>query len=159
MAEPTPPPSRRRPRRPGLLASLALVVAVLLCGGGGTTAFIVVQQEQPRGGDEPRDAIEGFLEEVFTNHSAAGAAQYVCPQARDAEHLNELVTRVAEFQDRFNEPRTRWEYPPVEEDGRRAAATVTLTLTTADEQEATRKVRLLLVEIRGWWVCDAEPAS
>jgi hypothetical protein len=136
-----------------------LALAVVLCGGGGTTAFIVVQDRQARGGDEPRDAIEGFLEQVFTHHSAAGAAQYVCPRSRDPEHLNELVSRVAEFQGRYNEPRTRWAYPTVERDGRTAEVTVTLTLTTADEQVSNRDVRLMLVEIRGWWVCDAEPVG
>jgi hypothetical protein len=77
-AEPSRPKRRRR-----ALISLALVATVLLCAGGGVVAYLLVRDAQPRGEAAPSGAIEGFLTAVFTDHSAQGAAGYVCPDARD----------------------------------------------------------------------------
>ena len=43
---------------------------------------------------------------------------------------------------------------PIRPSGRQASAEVTLTMTTLNEQVSSRAVTLLLVEDRGWWVCD-----
>jgi hypothetical protein len=153
-----PPPAPPRKRRSGLIIGVVLAAVFTLCAGGGVAAFLLVQNAQPRGAAAPHEAIEGFLTAVFADFSAAAAAAHVCPAVRDESELNKLVTQVRSFAERFAEPRTTWEYPPVQASGGQAEATVTLTLRTDFEQVATKQIRLLLVDDRGWWVCDAESA-
>jgi len=154
-----PPAQTPRKRRTGLIISIVLAAVVLLCGGGGITAYLLVQNAQPRGATEPKAAIEGFLTAVFTNHNSIEAANFVCPAARDDNELAHLVSDVKVFEEKYASPRTRWEYPPVQPDGKQASATVKLTLTTDNDQIAEKQIRLLLVDDRGWWVCDVEAAT
>ena len=79
---------------------------------------------------------------------------YVCERARDESELDQVVFGVKTFEKDYPSPRTTWTYPPIVPQGSTAAASVTLTLTTANEQVATKQVRLLLVHDRGWFVCD-----
>ena len=82
------------------------------------------------------------------------AGRYVCKPARDDAELERIVFEVEQYEQSYAGARTTWAYPPIHTEGRRAVAEVTLTVTTANEQVATRPVTLLLVDDRGWWVCD-----
>jgi len=154
-----PPAQPPRRRRTGMIISILLAAVVLLCGGGGITAYLLVQNAQPRGATEPKAAIEGFLTAVFTNHDSFEAANFVCPAARDKNELAHLVSDVKMFEEKYSSPRTGWDYPPVQPDGKQASATVKLTLTTDNDQIAEKQILLLLVDDRGWWVCDVEAAT
>ncbi len=148
-----------RKRRTGLIISIVLAAALMLCGGGGVAAYLIVQNAQPSGSTDPAAAIEGFLTAVFTEHDAVMAAKYVCPTARDEKQLEQLVFEVKTFEEKYESARTSWQYDPVQPAGVEARATVKLTLTTQYEQVAEKQIRLLLVDQRGWWVCDVEAAS
>lgn len=138
---------------------MVLAVALLLCAGGGVTAFFLVQNAQPRGAENPTAAVDGFLRAVFTEHDAEGAASYVCARSRDADDLTKLIETVREQERQFESPRTTWQTEPVQTGDHRATADVTLTLTTGDERVAQRQIKLLLIDQRGWWVCDVTAAS
>jgi hypothetical protein len=152
-----PAPSPARIRRPALTMSLVFTLMVALCLGGGLVSFVVVQSAEPRGTPSPEAAVEGFLRAIFTEHSANSAAGFVCSDIRDNKELARLVFEVKAFERRYASPRTTWTYPPVQRTGaREASADVTLTLTTQVDQVAEKEIRLLLVDDRGWWVCDVE---
>jgi hypothetical protein len=136
---------------------MLLTLMLFLCGGGGTAAFVLVQDAQPRGPSTAGDAVEGFLNAVFVNHDANGVARFVCAEVRDEEQLAKLVLEVRTFQGRYESPRVTWTYPPPRPgDTREASVPVVLTMRTANDQVASKELRLLLVEARGWWVCDVE---
>ena len=109
-----------------------------------------------QGTAEPAAAVEGFLTAVFTRKDARDAAEFVCPRTRDLAELERLIDQVKEFERQFNAPRTTWDYPQPQPNRGRADATVRLTLTTANFQVAKKEIRVLLVDDRGWWVCDIE---
>ena len=150
-----PPPARRRP-----MLVLGIVVALLaVLGGAGGAAYVLINGRDT-GPATPAEAVDGFLDAVYTTHSAKVAAGYVCERARDESELDQVVFGVKTFEKDYPSPRTTWTYPPIVPQGSTAAAAVTLTLTTANEQVATKQVRLLLVHDRGWFVCDVvETAS
>jgi hypothetical protein len=145
-------------RRAGPLAALALAVVIFLCAGGGTTAYFLVMNAQPRGSANPKAAVDGFLRAVFTEHDVDSAASYVCARARDSRDLAKLIDTVREQESQYSSPRTTWQTDPVQTDDHQARAKVTLTLTTGDERVAERDITLLLVDERGWWVCDVAAA-
>jgi len=144
-----PPPARRRP-----MLVLGIVVALLaVLGGAGGAAYVLINV-RGTGPATPADAVEGFLDAVFTTHSAKDAADFVCERSRDEAELDQVVFGVKTFEKDYPSARTTWTYPPIAPQGDTAAAAVTLTLTTANEQVATKQIRLLLVNDRGWFVCD-----
>jgi hypothetical protein len=144
-----PPPARRRP-----MLVLGIVVALLaVLGGAGGAAYVLINV-RGTGPATPADAVEGFLDAVFTTHSAKDAADFVCERSRDEAELDQVVFGVKTFEKDYPSARTTWTYPPIVPQGDTAAAAVTLTLTTANEQVATKQIRLLLVNDRGWFVCD-----
>jgi hypothetical protein len=146
-----PPPTRRRPL---LMVGLVLALAVVLAGGGGLTYLLV--NERNAGSPAPADAVEGFLDAVYTKHSGKDAATFVCPRARDESELDQVVFGVKTFEKDYPSPRTSWTYPGIRPTGQQATAIVTLTLTTANEQVSEKSVTLLLVDDHGWWVCDVQ---
>jgi hypothetical protein len=149
----------RPARRPGLIASLILGLAVALCIGGGLEAFALVQDAQPRGSTDPKVAVDGFLSAVFSSHSPAAAADFVCSRNRNVEELTKMVERIRAFEEQFESPRTSWDTQDVEVNGRSAATTVRLRLTVDAAQVAEERLRLKLVEQRGWFVCEVEQAG
>jgi hypothetical protein len=64
------------------------------------------------------------------------------------------VLAVSQQEAGYTAAHTTWRYPAIRPEGRQAAAQVTLTMTTANQQVASRQVTLLLVDHRGWSVCD-----
>jgi hypothetical protein len=151
-------PATGGPHRAGPLAALALAVVMLLCAGGGVSAYFLVMNAQPRGSADPKAAVDGFLRAVFTEHDVDSAASYVCARARDSRDLTKLIDTVREQESQYSSPRTTWQAEPVQTGDHQARANVTLTLTTGDERVAERHVTLLLVDQRGWWVCDVAAA-
>jgi hypothetical protein len=149
-----PPPARRRPQ-----VVLAAVVALLVVLGGGVLGTYALVTGRMAGSSSPADAVEGFLEAVFTKHSGEDAAAFVCPRARNQSELDQVVFGVKTFEKDYPSPRTTWSYPTIRPDGQQARAAVTLTLTTANEQVSEKRVTLLLVDDRGWWVCDVQVAT
>jgi hypothetical protein len=148
-------PPRRRRRRPSLLLGLIIALVVVLAGGA-TAAFILVGPSSSRGSATPAEAVEGFLDAIYGKHSAKDAARFVCERARNDAELDQIVFAVKTFEQEFTSPRTTWAYPAIQPNGRQATTTVTLTMTTANEQVSERRLTLLLVDDRGWWVCDVE---
>jgi hypothetical protein len=78
----------------------------------------------------------------------------VCERARDDTDLEQIVFRVKQSEEAYTAARTTWTYPPIRPVGQQATAEVTLTMTTLNEQVASQTITLLLVDDRGWWVCD-----
>jgi hypothetical protein len=146
-----PPPARRRPL---LLVGIVLTLVVVLAGGG-TAAYLLVNGRNA-GAAAPADAVEGFLDAVYTKHSGEDAARFVCPRARNESELDQVVFGVKTFEKDYPSPRTSWAYPQIHPNGQEATALVTLTLVTANEQVAEKRITLLLVDDRGWWVCDVQ---
>jgi hypothetical protein len=141
----------RRRRRPGF-ALIAVLVA--LVGVGVVTTSMVAGLPNWSGANSPEQAVDGFLAAVYDTHDPHEAGRFVCERARDDQELDRLVQRVSQQAEEYPGSRTTWAYPPIQREGRTAAAEVTLTLTTANEQVATQAVTLLLVDDGGWWVCD-----
>jgi len=143
--------TRRRRRRPGF-ALIAVLVA--LVGVGVVTTSVLAGLPGSSGANSPEQAVDGFLAAIYETHDPHVAGRYVCERARDDEELDRLVQRVSQQAEEYPGSRTTWAYPPIRREGRTAAAEVTLTLTTPNEQVASREVTFLLVDDGGWWVCD-----
>ena len=158
MPPPFPPRAARARSAPSAaVVTVVFAVLLMLCLAGGTVSFLVVQSLEPRGTSTPEAALEGFLQAVFVDRDADRAADFVCADTRDDKQLARLVFEVRAFSSQNESASTRWSYPGVERTGRReASADVTLSLSTSDEQVTEKKVRLLLVDDRGWWVCEAK---
>ena len=148
------PPRRRR--RPPLILGL-IIALVLVLAGGATAAFVLIGPSSSRGSASPGEAVEGFLDAIYGKHSARDAARFVCERARNDAELDQIVFGVKTFEQEFTSPRTTWVYSAIQPNGRQATATVTLTMSTANEQVSERRLTLLLVDDRGWWVCDVQP--
>jgi hypothetical protein len=148
-----------RRRRAGLLAGLLLSLLIVVCLAGGTGAYLLVQHAQPVGSTQPQAAVDGFLGAVFTDHDPDKAGEFVCARARDPRDLQRLVEKVSEVEERYRSPRTTWQIGPTRRGDHEASVPVRLTLTTGDDQVAEHEITLLLVDQRGWWVCDVEAAG
>jgi hypothetical protein len=156
---PGPVAAKPGPRRvgPAALATAVFITVLALCLGGGAVSFFVVQSLEPRGTATPESALEGFLRAVFVDRDADRAADFVCADNRNDEELARLVFEVRTFTSRYSSADTRWTYPGVRRTGKReASADVTLTLSTVDQRVSEKRVRLLLVDDSGWWVCEVE---
>lgn len=147
------PPAPRRP----VLGVVVAVVAVLLVAGGLTTTWLLVGAGS-RGTATPEQAVDGFLSGIFVTHDPADAGRYVCQRARDEAELAQIVFLVKQNEEAYTAARTTWSHPPILREGRQASAEVTLTMTTLSEQASSRTITLLLVDDRGWWVCDVRTA-
>ena len=150
------PPKLRR--RPSLLLGLIIALVVVLAGGA-TAAFLLVGPASSRGSATPANAVEGFLDAIYGKHSAKDAARFVCARARNDAELDQIVFGVKTLEHEFTAPQTTWVYPEIHPTGQQATANVTLTMRTANEQVAEKQLTLLLVDDRGWWVCDVQTAS
>jgi hypothetical protein len=147
-----PPKPRRRPSLVlGLVIALVLVIA-----GGATAAFVLIGPASSRGSASPQQAVDGFLDGIYAKHSAKDAGRFVCERARNDQELDQIVFGVKTFEQEFLSARTTWSYPEIRPAARQATASVTLTMTTANEQVAEKQITLLLVDDRGWWVCDVQ---
>jgi hypothetical protein len=129
-------------------------VAVALLGAVVVATYLLAGSLGGRGSDTPEQAVDGFLAAIYDARDPQAAGTFVCDSARDAAELDQIVFQVSQNEETYTGARTTWSYPPISADGGRAAADVTLTMTTANEQVASRLVTLILVDDGGWWVCD-----
>jgi hypothetical protein len=127
---------------------------VALLGVVAVVAYLLAGSLTGRGADSPEEAVDGFLSAIYEARDPRAAGAFVCDSARDDDTLDQIVFQVAQHEQAYTGARTTWSYPPIRTEGRRGAADVTLTMTTANEQVATRLVTLILVDAGGWWVCD-----
>lgn len=149
-----PAPPRRR--RAVLIASVALAVTLVLCLVGGVSAFLVVHNlDTGEGATDPVAAVDGFLKAVYTEQNPEKAAGLVCAEARDHDRIERKIQEVVDYARRYADPRYRWTEPQLDEqDSERAIVSTTLTVLTADERTADQRLRFIVVEKTGWWVCD-----
>jgi type II secretory pathway pseudopilin PulG len=129
-------------------------VLVALVGVGVVTTSVIAGLPSSSGANTPEQAVDGFLAAIYETQDARAAGRFVCERARDDAELDRIVLRVSQQAEEYPGSRTTWAYPPIRREGRTAAAEVTLTLTTANEQVASRELTFLLVDDGGWWVCD-----
>jgi hypothetical protein len=148
------PPVLRR-RRPWLVIGSIIALIVVLAGGA-TAAFVLIGPASSRGSGTPAEAVDGFLDGIYAKHSAKDAGRFVCERARNDQELDQIVFGVKTFEQEYTSARTTWSYPDIRPAGGQAEARVTLRMTTANEQVATKEITLLLVDDRGWWVCDVQ---
>jgi hypothetical protein len=144
------PPRPRRRRRGFQLFAVAvtLLAAVLVA------TYVLAGQSAERGANSPDQAVEGFLTNIFDAHDATAAGTFVCASARNDDELSRTVLQAIVQEQGYTGAQTTWSYPPIRTEGRRAAADVALTMTTANEQVASKSITVLLVDDNGWWVCD-----
>lgn len=141
---------RRRGRGFALITLLVTLVSAAV-----VTTYVTIGLPSASGAHRPDEAVDGFLAAIYDRHDPRAAGRFVCEVARDDAELDRIVQLVGEQAQAYPGSRTTWTYPAIEPDNRTAAAEVTLTLTTANEQVATRVVTLLLVDDGGGWrVCD-----
>lgn len=145
----------RRPRRSRRRGFALITLLVALVSAGVVTTYVLAGLPSASGANRPEQAIEGFLAAIYDTHDPREAGQFVCESARDDAELDRIVLRVSQQAEAYPGSQTTWTYPEIRTEGRAAAADVTLTLTTANDQVATRVVTLLLVDDGGGWrVCD-----
>ena len=68
----------------------------------------------------------------------------------------QMEAGVKNMEKEYAAARVTWAYDPIVPAGGQASVPLTLTLTTANDQVATSRVTVLLVDDRGWWVCDVQ---
>jgi hypothetical protein len=144
-------PPRPRRRRLGIVL---VVILLAIFAGGIATTVVLLGPSGSRGTATPEQAVDGFLTAIYGTHDARAAARHVCPRARDDAELEQIVFRVKQSDEAYTAARTTWSYPAIQPSGQQATADVTLTMTTLNEQVSSRTITLLLVDDRGWWVCD-----
>jgi hypothetical protein len=143
-------PPRRRWRPP---LAVWIVLLVLTVAGAIVSAFIYIGPASARGTRTPNEAVDGFLTGIYTTHNAREAGRYVCAGSRDDAELDQIVFDARNAQKEYTAAKVTWAYPPITPTETTATVPVTLTLTTANDQVATREVTFVLVDQRGWWVC------
>jgi hypothetical protein len=141
-----------RPRRRVL--GIVLVVTLLIFAGGIAATWALLGPGGARGAGSPAAAVDGFLSGIYETRDARATARYVCERARDDAELEQIIFQVKQNEEAYTAARTTWSYPPIHPSGGQASAEVTLTMTTLNEQVSSRVITLLLVDDRGWWVCD-----
>lgn len=150
-----PVPGREPPRPHRRRRGFTVIgVAVALLGVVVVAAYLLAGSLGGRGADTPEQAVDGFLSAIYETRDPHAAGTFVCDSARDEATLEQIVFQVTQHEQAYTGARTTWSYPPIRTEGRRGAADVTLTMTTANEQVASRLVTLVLVDAGGWWVCD-----
>ncbi|MFC7482076.1 hypothetical protein ACFQX7_21460 [Luedemannella flava] len=127
-------------------------VFVVLLAGAGVGGYFVIQASQPKGEATPAAAAKGFLASIYKDHSATGAARFVCKAARDDAKIRSVVDNVRAYEQTYDSPTVTWTDPEITNGTGKADATVTVKMSTADGRVAEKKLQLALVEDRGWWV-------
>src|SRR5690606_25963731 len=118
-------------------------VAVALLGVVVVATYLLAGSLSGRGADTPEEAVDGFLSATYEARDPRAAGTFVCESARDEATLDQIVFQVTLHEQAYTGARTTWSYPPIRTEGHRAAADVTLTMTTANEQVASRLVTLI----------------
>jgi hypothetical protein len=151
-------PARRRSAV--AIASIVLGVALLLCAGGGTGAYFLITRVGSHGRPTPSQAVDGFLDAVFRQRDAEKASAFVCNESRDTAALKHKINELREYADRYRSPHFTWATPRVESRrGNTATLTVPVTVVTADDRTAQKKLSFIAVRESGWYVCEVRDAG
>jgi hypothetical protein len=151
---PAPPPPKKK--RGVLIAVIAVAALLVLCGGGGVAALLATQHSSGgKGQATAYAAVQGFLTAVYQDGDATKAATYVCNTARDRAKLTKKINEIKQQNATYDTPKYSWT-PPSTDSSRtnEAILSTTITLTTANEQTATQKLRFVATRNNGWWVCE-----
>jgi len=153
----TPPyyPAEPRRRRGLRAISLVLVLLVLIGGAIATIGYFVSHGQDDTGPATPQAAVEDFLRAVYVDQSSTKAAALTCPAARDPKRLTAKIDEVRQQNRQYDTPKYSWGAPKTEETGPdRAVLSTTVTLATANAQQAVQQLRFTLTKSKGWFVCD-----
>jgi hypothetical protein len=153
------PPAKKK--RGVLIAVLVAAALLVLCGGGGTAAFLATRNSSGgKGQASAIEAVQGFLTAVYQDMDATKAATYVCKTARDKAKLTRKVSEIQRQNATYDTPKYTWTTPGTEQNKTdEAILSTTITLTTANEQSATQKLRFVATKNNGWWVCEVTQTS
>jgi hypothetical protein len=153
---PQPAPRRRGP----LIAVIVLVVLIVLAGGGLAIAYLLHRNADGVGRNSASSAAQGFLEAVYVQQDAKKAAPFVCSAARDTKKLNAKINEIKQQDQQYEGPKYTWsDLATVSSTKNHAVISTTVTLTTANVQKATEKLKLTVVKSNGWFVCDVQQQS
>jgi hypothetical protein len=149
---PTPPPAKSH--RGLWIAVIALIVVVL--GGGGTAIALVLNRPSDgTGRPSAESAVQDFLQAIYVDQNPTKAEPLVCAAARDKQKLAAKVDEIKQQDKQYESPKYTWTNPKTDESGSdRAVLSTTVTLTTANVQRATQKLRIIAIHSSGWFVCD-----
>jgi flagellar basal body-associated protein FliL len=151
---PADPPKRRR----GLIIVLVILVVVVVLGGGGAgAAYFLTRGQDGIGRPTPQAAVEDFLHAVYVDQNATKAAALTCHDARDPKKIAAKIDEISQQNKQYDAPRYTWGTPSTDQPGQdRAVLSTTVTLNTANSQQATQKLKFIVVHSEGWFVCDVQ---
>jgi hypothetical protein len=155
------PPEPPKKKRGALIAAIVVVALVVLCGGGGVATYLLTRNSSGgKGQATALDAVQGFLTAVYQDMDPTKAATFVCRDARDKAKLTKKVDEIKKQSAGYDTPKYDWSPPTTEQTrANEAILSTTVTLTTANEQSATQKLRFVATRNNGWWVCEITQTS
>jgi hypothetical protein len=150
---PTPPAKRRVL----LIASIVVVLLVVVGGAVAAGGYLLTRDRDGVGQPSPQAAVESFLRAVYLDQNPAKVATLVCQAARDPKKIAAKIAEVKQQDQQYDSPKYSWGAPTTEHSGSaRAVLSTTVTLTTANVQQASQKLTFTLIRSTGWFVCDVK---
>jgi flagellar basal body-associated protein FliL len=155
--QPAPPPKKSR----ALLVTLIVVALLVVLGGGGIGVYFATQpKETGKGQASPTLAVDGFLTAVFKNQDPNQAANFVCAHSLKKDKLTAKIKEIKDQGRKYDSPRYTWNAPTVDKtDKSEATLSVTVKLSTADEQAAQQNLKIITTKGDGWFVCEVSQVS
>ncbi len=146
------------PRRRGLLITvIVLVVLVILGGGGLAVVYLLNRGSDGIGKSSPTAAAQSFLEAIYVDQDATKAAPLVCSAARDKKKLTAKINQIKQQDQQYDTPKYTWSTLTTQSSAKdHVVISTTVTLTTANVQQASQKLKLTVVKRNGWFVCDVQ---
>jgi hypothetical protein len=153
------PPQPRRNR--GVLIAVIVLVALVVLGGGGLAIALVLNRNSDgTGKTSPTAAAQSFLEAVYLDQDAKKAAPLVCSAARDSKKLDAKINQIKQQDKQYEGPKYAWSALTTESStSDRAVISTTVTLTTANVQKSSQKLKITVIKSNGWFVCDIQQRS
>jgi hypothetical protein len=134
-----------------------LAVVVVLGGGGAGAAYFLTRDQDGVGQATPQAAVEDFLQAIYVDQNATKAAALTCHDARDSKKIEAKLDEIYQQNKQYDTPRYTWGTPSTDESGQdRAVLSTTVTLSTANVQQATQKLKFIVIHRNGWFVCDVQ---
>jgi hypothetical protein len=139
------------------VALIILVVVAVLGGSVAGAAYILTRDQDGVGSVTPQAAVEDFLRAVYVDQNVPKAAALTCHEARDRTKIRAKIDEIDQQNKQYDTPRYTWGTPTTEKSDRdRAVLSTTVTLGTANLQQATQKLRFTVIHSNGWFVCDVQ---